>query len=98
MQQRCAGFGWKQVRLGAMRTKAIWLTKPDVECLTTFLTRPYVELDLRTLAQILEVHLRRQSRAMEKNIIAAIVGNDKAKTLVFHYFLDCPIHGAESSL
>jgi hypothetical protein len=31
---------------------------------------------------------------MEKYIIAAIIGDDKAKALVFHYLFNCPKHGA----
>lgn len=29
---------------------------------------------------------------MKKDIIAAIIGNDKAKALVFHYLFDCSVH------
>src|ERR1700722_15390337 len=64
------------------------LAQAQVEGLRTLITGAGFELDLGALTQVLELNLRRQARAMEKDLVAAVVGNDKAETLVLDYLLD----------
>ena len=64
------------------------LAQSQVEGLRAFLAGARFELHLKALAQILEVNLRREPRAMKENLVAAIVGVDEAEALVLDYFLD----------
>src|SRR5208282_507128 len=50
------------------------------------------ELHPLAIAQILEVDFRRQARAMEEHLVAAVVGRDESEALVLHYFLDRSRH------
>jgi hypothetical protein len=90
-------FEWWMARVRQMlrageRRRARLLAQANVESLRTLVTRPDVKLDLVAFAQVLEVHLGTQARSVKKYLVAAVVGNDKAKTLVFDYLLDSAKH------
>ncbi len=69
------------------------LAQPDVEGLAAFFPGTYFELHLTAFAQILEVNLGRKTRAMKKDLVAAVVRDDKAETFVLDYLLDGAVHG-----
>src|SRR5690348_5441025 len=58
----------------------------------------FFELHFSTFAKIFEVNLGREAGPMEKNIIAAVIGNDKPEAFVFHHFLNCAVHRSDPSL
>src|SRR5215468_4834681 len=73
------------------------LAQAHVERLAAFLSRSHFELDFVTLAQVFEIHLRPQARAMKKHFVAAVVRNDEAEALVLDHLLDSAEHAINSS-
>lgn len=57
-----------------------------------FIAGAYLELDFVAFAQIFEIDLGSQPRAMEKDLVTAVIGDDKAEALVLYYFLDGAVH------
>src|SRR5215510_2765363 len=57
-----------------------------------------LKLDFVALAQIFKDHFGRQPRAMEEDVIAAIVRHDESKAFVSDDFLDGSEHDCHSSL
>jgi hypothetical protein len=68
------------------------LARPEIEGLTPFLAWPDFELDFVAVAQILEIDLGREPRAMEKDLLASVVRDNETEALVFHDFLDSAVH------
>src|SRR5262249_15912713 len=66
----------------------------QVERLWTLVARARLELDLLTLAQLVELDARRQLRAMEEDVVGAVVGGDQAESLVAHDPLDGAGHSS----
>jgi hypothetical protein len=50
------------------------------------------ELDLIALAQVVELDLGRQTRAMEEDLVPAVVGNDESETLILNHSLYRAVH------
>jgi hypothetical protein len=75
-------------------SRAAWIDEADcfslaqleVEGYGALVAAPGLELDRIALVQILELDARREAAAMEKNIIAAVVGNDESKALISDNF------------
>src|ERR1700722_18385375 len=74
------------------------LAQPQVEGLRTFLAGACFELHFQALTQVLEVDLRCQPRAMEENLVAAVVRIDEAETLVLDYLFDRTVHRTSSAI
>lgn len=70
---------------------------PEIERLRTLLAGPHVELHLVAFAQVLEIDFGREPGAMEKDLVTAVVRNDKPKPLVFHDLFDCAEHVEQTS-
>src|SRR5579864_3478894 len=71
-----------------------WLAEAQVERLRSLVARTHVELHALAVAQIFEVNFRRQPRAMEKHLVAAVVGRDETEALVLNYLLYSPRHNS----
>src|SRR5271156_1366250 len=69
----------------------------QIERLAALLARLDLELHVGAFAQVLEIHLGRKARAMEKNFVPAVVRGDETETLVLDHFLDCAKHAMNSS-
>src|SRR2546430_424774 len=68
------------------------LARPQIEGLRPLFAWPHLELHLVALAQVFELDLRPEPRAMKEHIIAAIVGLDEAESLVLQDLLDTAGH------
>src|ERR1041384_724537 len=68
------------------------LARPQVEGLRTFFAGPHLELHFVAFAQVFELDLRPEPRAMKEHVIAAVVGRDEAESLVLQDLLDTAGH------
>src|SRR5579872_4220048 len=68
------------------------LSEAQVERLRSLFPRTHIELYALALAQIFEIDLGREPRAMEEYLVAAVVGRDEAEALIFNHFLDRARH------
>jgi hypothetical protein len=75
-----------------MKLAAFSLAQLEVEGYGTFVSAPGLKLDRIAFVEILELRPRRKAAAMEKDVVAAVVGNDESKALIPDNFLYCSGH------
>jgi hypothetical protein len=74
--------------LGLMKPAAFSLAQFEVEGYGAFVAAAGLKLHRIALIQILELHARRKAAAMEKDVVAAVVGNDETKALISDNFFN----------
>src|SRR5262245_57549439 len=89
---RAHGFSRRRHRGDSTERAKSRLSRLQVEGLRPLFTGSHLELHLVAFAEILELNLRAETRAVEEHVVAAVVGLDESESLVLDDLLDTASH------